>query len=634
MNGIDEGLSEPLNSILVEEIAKIFDDYPSRLQQQSLYFVCCDALRFIQVANHTTIVACLRSRVPTSFPKLAACSARYCQISPNPWRRELRNQSYLELCDILAGRCISDGHEADPNTKLQLQVLFSEFFSQSTSLYQQCSVLRARLMRIQNFPQYFTLSSKDNASSSRRSTDPVTQLWDCFALGVPLCYLFNLLPPPIQPVPIDTASFDPTNDMIINRALVMFEAGVRQIEGCPKFTMTDLWDRNSTDGFVRVVNIVSTVVTNIPEDIFTESPHTYPPTELFTWLLHSARSTDRQPGANIAKELLYTERKYVQDLETMQWTLGQGAFLLGMNLDSLIDFHRRFLIKLESISDSPWMDGGWGNAFTEFEEEFSVYESYCVNYTNASDNLSLSEENSLVALDGLLNIKSELSAFLIMPAQRVGKYPLLLESLIKAVMNTNYSHLDELKQGLAAAKRIADKVNEEKRRAENRAAVKRLEGRVDDWRGHHVSNFGTVLLDDVFTITKSDIDREYHVFLFEKIILCFRELFPSTNGKKAGKSNGLLKTPGSPWPINISSPNLSKRGTPLLLKGRIYLQNVTSVIPKIHAGRYSLAVYWKGDHDIEYFTLRCRNEEQLRLWENSLVRLLADIAARRTTDSL
>lgn len=51
------------------------------------------------------------------------------------------------------------------------------------------------------------------------------------------------------------------------------------------------------------------------------------------------------------------------------------------------------------------------------------------------------------------------------------------------------------------------------------------------------------------------------------------------------------------------------------------------------SGQYSLAVYWKGDDDLEFFTFRCRNEEQLRLWENQLNRLIQEVAARRTSES-
>ena len=144
--------------------------------------------------------------------------------------------------------------------------------------------------------------------------------------------------------------------------------------------------------------------------------------------------------------------------------------------------------------------------------------------------------------------------------------------------------MDELRAGLAAAKRITDKVNEEQRRAENLATVKNLEGRVEDWKGHHISNFGSLLLDDIFTVTKSEMDREYHVFLFEKIILCCKEYIPTAaNGKKVGKSNSILKKQGVPTPLNLpGAPR--KKNTPLLLKGRIFLNNVTKAVPKVHAG--------------------------------------------------
>lgn len=132
--------------------------------------------------------------------------------------------------------------------------LLNKAASQSTSLYQQCSALRARLMRVQGFSEYFSLSPSPESSSSRRSTDPVTQLWDCFALGVPLCFLLNLilLPPQHIDVTTDPLSFDPSNDKSRKRAIALFAMGVRQIEGCGTFTVTDLWDRNSTDGFVKV----------------------------------------------------------------------------------------------------------------------------------------------------------------------------------------------------------------------------------------------------------------------------------------------------------------------------------------------------------------------------------------------
>jgi len=110
--------------------------------------------------------------------------------------------------------------------------------------------------------------------------------------------------------------------------------------------------------------------------------------------------------------------------------------------------------------------------------------------------------------------------------------------------------------------------------------VQNLASRVDDWKGHHVSQFGELLLEDIFIVTKSLVDREYHVFLFERIILCCKEdasgAGNNNNNKKAGKSNSLLKKPQSNGPpMSGLAPGSKKKMTPLFLKGRIYLNNVT-----------------------------------------------------------
>ncbi|KAI0829690.1 hypothetical protein BC628DRAFT_1314583 [Trametes gibbosa] len=530
--------------------------------------------------------------------------------------------------------------------------LLNKAASQSTSLYQQCSSLRTRLMHLPGFSPWFSVAAQPD--SSRRSTDPVTQLWDVFALGVPLCYLFNLLPSAPSPIQVDTAveNYDPSNERTKKHAIALFAMNVKQVSQCEGFTVRDLWDRNSTDGFVKVISNVINLVRQLPDDLFTETPPASPK------LASALASTDSltsdnslatpsvEPGGarvNIIKELVDTERKYVQDLEVMQKYCDAAVqyidrdtlHLLFPGLNKLLNFQRKFLIKVESIAELSWTEQRWGVLFSENEEEFAVYEPYCANYTMASE-IMLQEENNLAALNHIINVKGELPAFLIKPVQRICKYPLLLESLLKAVNNTDYPFVEELKAGVGAAKRITDKINEAQRRAENNATVKNLEGRVEDWKGHHISNFGALLLDDIFSVTKSEVDREYHVFLFEKIILCCKEYVPQPgNGKKVGKSNSILKKPSSPSSTlgpPGAGPSSKKKNTPLLLKGRIFLNNVTQAVPKNIAGQYSLAVWWRGDDDLEFFTLRCRNEEQLKMWEAQLNRLIKETASRRTSD--
>ncbi|KAE9406299.1 hypothetical protein BT96DRAFT_748260, partial [Gymnopus androsaceus JB14] len=54
-----------------------------------------------------------------------------------------------------------------------------------------------------------------------------------------------------------------------------------------------------------------------------------------------------------------------------------------------------------------------------------------------------------------------------------------------------------------------------------------LQSRVDNWKGHHLENFGRLLLHDTFIVPRFEIDREYSIFLFEKIIICCKEALPT-----------------------------------------------------------------------------------------------------------
>ena len=156
-----------------------------------------------------------------------------------------------------------------------------------------------------------------------------------------------------------------------------------------------------------------------------------------------------------------------------------------------------------------------------------------------------------------------------------------LQSLVKACSESNCAYYEELKKGTAAAKRITDKINEAQRRAENEQTVKSLQARVEDWKGHHLENFGDLLLDDIFVVTKSDIDREYHVFLFEKIILCCKEAVaqPSKGAKGQKQNASILKKQVTPLPTLPGGVGKVQKDTPLLLKGRIFLGNVTQAVP-------------------------------------------------------
>jgi cell division control protein 24 len=150
--------------------------------------------------------------------------------------------------------------------------------------------------------------------------------------------------------------------------------------------------------------------------------------------------------------------------------------------------------------------------------------------------------------------------------------------LLKESSPADYPHYEELKAGSAAAKRITDKINNAQRRAENLQTIQNLTAHVDDWKGHQVSHFGELLLDDIFIVTRSRVDCEHYVFLFERMILCCKEENTSAAGgknKKVGKSNSLLKKPQANGPLVSGLAGGSEKKMALFLKGRIHLNDVT-----------------------------------------------------------
>jgi cell division control protein 24 len=157
------------------------------------------------------------------------------------------------------------------DTPFAHNTLLNKAASQSTSLYQQCSSLRATLMRIRDFSPFFALASRD----SRQSTDPVTQLWDLFSLGIPLCFIFNLLESvhKISGVDMDTSKPEALTERAKKRAIALFAMQIRQFDGCEPFTVTDLWDRNSTDGLVKVSISILRSATAFPQSRATGDKH-------------------------------------------------------------------------------------------------------------------------------------------------------------------------------------------------------------------------------------------------------------------------------------------------------------------------------------------------------------------------
>lgn len=159
----------------------------------------------------------------------------------------------------------------------------------------------------------------------------------------------------------------------------------------------------------------------------------YPEDELTS----APASTQMSYRDHIVKELVDTERKYVQDLENLhdlKTTLEQKGVIQGdivhqifLNINAILDFQRRFLIRVETTNSMPTASQRWGSPFCFYEDAFDIYQPFIANQRKAAqlanqafDKIQLSEHP--VAADF-----NTLDGFLLKPMQRLVKYPLLLK---------------------------------------------------------------------------------------------------------------------------------------------------------------------------------------------------------------
>lgn len=117
--------------------------------------------------------------------------------------------------------------------------------------------------------------------------------------------------------------------------------------------------------------------------------------------------------------------------------------------------------------------------------------------------------------------------------------------------------------------------------------------------GHELSSFGELLLHETFQVLKSDVEREYHVYLFQKIILCCKDAPNQGNGKtKVNKSNSMIRKSGSG---NAAAAAAAlKRKPNLQLKGRIFINNVISASPVTKPGEFSIRRHFLRESHLGY----------------------------------
>lgn len=377
----------------------------------------------------------------------------------------------------------------------------------SSSLFQICVTLRQRLLGVPGFGE----SMIEVEQEADEDTDPVTLLWRTFRRGIPLLTLYNALRP-AQPLVLGPGVRDDKRGKASTFKFI--QACVNDLkfpqEEC--FIITDLYGDDTT-GFVKVARVVNRVL-----DLLVSRGLIADRRPTATDFEQATKNLKKSQRQYIISELVTTERTYVQHLELLQAFKshieergvipGDSIHSIFLNLNSLLDFQRRFLIRVEQTNALPEEEQNWGKLFVLYCEAFKVYEPYIANQrrcerTVMSEWEKLRDAGGSSEMRQMVETSASLYGFLMKPMQRLSKYPLLLEDLYKRG-DLDEERKADLLLGKEASTSSLTRANLAVDREEKAEAVQALKMRVEDWKGHRVEGFGALLLYGTFTVLKSE----------------------------------------------------------------------------------------------------------------------------------
>ncbi|KAK3312867.1 Pleckstrin homology domain-containing protein [Apodospora peruviana] len=479
----------------------------------------------------------------------------------------------------------------------------------SRSLYQICVSLKQRLAQVPGWEGYLT--ELEHMAADLDDGGPVESLWKLLRTGYPLLAIYNALQPE-KPLQVEQKVGDHSEAKRAKIAILKFvQACLNELKLPPAecFIINDLTG-NDTTGFVKVTVVINYVLDLLEQRGLLRQVQPYP------------EDDSMQPGSQmsyrdyIVRELVDTERKYVQDLENLhdlKETLEQRGVIPGdvvhnifLNINTILDIQRKFLIRVETTNSMAQARQEWGSTFVAYEDSFNMcYQPFIANQRKAAQLASQVFDKIQAAEHPVACDFNTLDGFLLKPMQRLVKYPLLLKDLMKK--SEDDATKADLSAGISAAERVLQRANDAVDRDLLDEALDDLINRVDDWKNHRVDQFGKLLLHGVYTVItgKSEQEKDYEIYLFECILLCCKEIVPNKSRDKKDKTRS-------------TGPKLRNKNAKLQLKGRIFMTNVTDVVAISRTGSYTVQIWWKGDPGVENFMIKFQNEEMMKKWASGL----------------
>eukprot|EP00051_Salpingoeca_urceolata_P015110 m.193505 g.193505 ORF g.193505 m.193505 type:complete len:1365 (-) comp18294_c0_seq6:248-4342(-) len=330
-------------------------------------------------------------------------------------------------------------------------------------------------------------------------------------------------------------------------------------------------------------------------------------------------------SASALEELLTTEQAYVETLDQVKQfyatpiatspIFGAGdADEIFVNLDRLIEFHHRFNDEL--LQAHLGARGSVADCFVRNQTAFSeLYSDVVSLHPRALERLGTLMEDpaahaflkrcSLLRGTGL-----SVEADMLVPVQRICKYPLLLKGVYKQFGGTD----EAFKAAWIAMRSVAEGVNEDKRRMESMEMIDSWQATVEGWAGPNLRDTSERLILNSpvqkFTLSKSKKSNanDRWLFLFDGVIIyCKRTTLHRARSRRGSIGAGAFPDLDFVFKGRIPTQYLSFVS---LADGSAHLQ--TSGSPVTHAFKISNSAKNK------WYVISCKTAEVKDQWMKAL----------------
>ncbi|KAL9882325.1 vav guanine nucleotide exchange factor isoform 1-T1 [Glossina fuscipes fuscipes] len=246
----------------------------------------------------------------------------------------------------------------------------------------------------------------------------------------------------------------------------------------------------------------------------------------------------------VIRELIDTESNYLDVLNALKtkfmaplerYLNPEELRQIFPRIKELADIHTKFLDKLRD-SLQPHAKVKMSQVFLEFREPFLIYGEYCSCLLGAIDYLAdICKKNQII--DQLVQVcereynvgKLQLRDILSVPMQRILKYHLLLDKLVKETspMHEDYRSLERAKEAMID---VSQYINEVKRDSDHLVIIQKVKDSIIDLHlpqnGNDLLQYGRLLLDGELHIKAHEDQKTKlrYAFVFDKILILVKPL--------------------------------------------------------------------------------------------------------------